>query len=47
MTPRPDDHNFTGARVMAIVDGKPISNLIDTGTTFSALLEFWGPAKPS
>jgi hypothetical protein len=32
---------------MAIIDSRPISLLIDTSATFSALLEFWGPTKPS
>jgi hypothetical protein len=27
--------------ITAIIDGRPISLLIDTDTTFSALLEFW------
>jgi hypothetical protein len=31
---------------MAINDSYPTSLLIDTGTTFSALQEFWGPTKP-
>jgi hypothetical protein len=34
-------------RVMAIIDSKPISLFMDINTTFSALLEFWGPTKPS
>jgi hypothetical protein len=32
---------------MAIIDGRPISLLLDTGANFSALPEFWGPTKPS
>jgi hypothetical protein len=34
-------------RVMAIIDGRPISLLIDIGATVSPLLEFWEPTKPS
>jgi hypothetical protein len=34
-------------RVMAIIGGRPISLLLDTGATFSALPEFWGHTKPS
>jgi hypothetical protein len=33
--------------VTALIGGRSISLLIDTGTTFSALLEFWEPTKPS
>jgi hypothetical protein len=34
-------------RVTALIEGKPVSLLTDTSTTFSALQEFWGTAKPS
>ncbi|XP_008591098.1 PREDICTED: nucleotide exchange factor SIL1-like [Galeopterus variegatus] len=34
-------------RVRLVVDGCPISFLLDTGATFLVLREFWGPTTPS